>query len=830
MFAQVAVNLPAIEGTFHYRIPDSLRGTITPGQLVVVPFGSRRAQAIVVALTDRSPVSDTRPLEELLDSTPAVHDHQLKLAEWMSDAYRTGLMDCLALMLPPGLSKVTDSEYSRTGKPVQTLGPVEARLVRLIEDRGPLRGRQLQRALSRTNWKAAGSRLVDRGILERRSILDRPSVRPRRIRTARLAVPPERAKAAFGKVGHRKSTLQRRQAALQVLIAEREALDVTWVYAESGANSADLRHLEDLGLVSLSDAEVWRDPLEQVEFVPKHAPRLTAEQDLAWQEIQSELARAGSKRAFLLHGVTGSGKTEIYLRAAERCLQSGRGALVLVPEIALTPQTVRRFLARFPGRVGLIHSQLSNGERYDTWRRARTGELELIVGPRSALFTPLPDIGLIVLDESHDESYKESGRSPRYQTRDVASAYAEITKSVLIFGSATPDVTTMYRGQVGDLAILDLPRRILGHRQRVLRQADRLGVETHYMAASGDAQAIDLPPVQIVDMRRELRAGNASILSRVLVRALSKTLHGGEQAILLLNRRGGATHVFCRDCGWVAACPRCERPLTQHPGEGALRCHHCGYQRGDIDRCPECKGTRVRHFGAGTQRLEAEVLRRFPQATPIRWDYDSTRSKGSHEIILAHFASQRANVLIGTQMIAKGLDLPMVTLVGVVSADTGLQLPDYRAAERTFQLLTQVSGRAGRGILGGRVILQTYHPDHYAVTAAAGHDYQAFYTQELENRRQLGYPPFQRLARLIYRHTSDTAAQQAAEFLAERICAEAESIDCAEGVLGPVPCFFAKVGGLYRWQIVLRSRDPMTLIPDPLPDGWLLDLDPVSTL
>lgn len=830
MFARVAVNLPSIEGTFHYRIPEPLNGVIVPGQLVTVPFGTRRAQAIVIELDEQAPVPDTRPLEDLIDSDPVVQPHQLKLAHWMADVYRSTLMDCLALMLPPGLSQKADSQYSLIGSDPETRGSVEARLIHLLKNRGPLRGRQLAHALSRSNWKAAADRLVDRGILERRSVLDPPSVAPRRIRTARLAVPPERARDAFDEVGQRASTLERRQAALEVLIAEREVLDVTWVYAESGANSSDLRLLEQMGLVSLSDAEVWRDPLEQVEFVPKDPPPLTSEQRRAWRKIQADIDSTGPKAAFLLHGVTGSGKTEIYLKAAGKCLASGRGSLVLVPEIALTPQTVRRFLARYPGRVGLIHSQLSAGERYDTWRRARSGELEIIIGPRSALFTPLPDIGLIVLDESHDESYKEQGRSPRYQTRDVAQAYSELAGATLVYGSATPDVVTHYRSRTGGLVRLELPRRILGHRERLNRQEQRLGVKARYSGGQGQARMIDLPPVRIVDMRQELRAGHTSIISRALRSALRETLAAGEQAILLLNRRGGATHVFCRDCGWVASCPRCERPFTQHPGQSRLLCHHCGYQRGEIDHCPNCAGDRVRYFGAGTQRLEAEIIERFPQATTIRWDYDTTRSKGSHEIILSHFASQRANVLVGTQMVAKGLDLPMVTLVGVVSADTGLQLPDYRASERTFQLLTQVAGRAGRGLLGGRVILQTYHPDHYAIQAAADHDYQAFYDQELSHRRSIGYPPFVRLARLIYRHTAPTAAEREAQAMASRVQALwADGAGVVE-VLGPLPCFFSKVSGYYRWQIVLRGDYLTTAIPDHLPEGWTLDLDPVSTL
>ena len=831
MFAEVAVNVAAVGGTFHYRLPDDPDfPALEPGHLVTVPFAGRRAQGIVVALQTQSPVAETKAIEALLDDDPVLTPSQIALAHWLTETYLTPLVECLTLMLPPGLSQQTDSLYRLTGQTIDDPSRNEHRLMALLERRGALRGRQIARSMSRQNWRKAADHLVRLGAVERRSVLQPPKVSARRVRTARLAVPPETARAAFDRVGHTPATRQRRQRMLEVLINEGEPLEVTWLYAEAGGQLSDLYYLEALDLVALGEAEVWRDPLENLEYVPRHAPRLTEDQQSVWRSIQDHLPPAGDQRPVLLHGVTGSGKTELYLRAVEATLERRRRALVLVPEIALTPQTVRRFLARFPGRVGLVHSQLTDGERYDTWRRARLGQIDIVIGPRSALFTPLPDIGLIVLDESHDESYKEEGRAPRYHARHTAMAYAGILKAACLLGSATPDLVTRFLAEQGQLRYLTLQQRILGHSQRLEGQSARLGVASQYQPADHQVESIGLPPVRVVDMRQELKAGNNSLFSRPLRDQLERVLSAGQQAILFLNRRGSSTYVFCRDCGWAARCPRCDRPLAHHPGQDLLRCHHCGYQRRPPTECPQCGSDRVRHFGAGTQRVEHDLAQLFPQVQTLRWDSDTTRQSGAHEVILAHFQARRAQVLIGTQMVAKGLDLPLVTLVGVISADTGLHLPDFRASERTFQLLTQVAGRAGRGLLGGQVVLQTYQPDHYAIQAASRHDYQAFYQQELSQRQALGYPPYWRLAKLVYRHTSAERAESEAQSMADIMRHRLAPAGLDELLIGPVPCFFERLRGEYRWQLVVRAEQPADHLPPDLPEGWSVDVDPVSLL
>lgn len=545
-----------------------------------------------------------------------------------------------------------------------------------------------------------------------------------------------------------------------------------------------------------------------------------------------------AKNVFLLHGVTGSGKTELYLRAIDLTLTLGRTAIFLVPEIALTAQTVRRVAARFPGKTAVVHSQLGEGERYDTWRRSRDGLVQVVVGARSALFTPLQDVGLVILDEEHDHSYKHSPPipPPYYHARDLAEQMMRRNQGIVILGSATPDIETTHRAEAGEIEKLELPRRIMGHRVRIHEQAERAGVLPRYKAAgTGDAEdavMIDLPNVQVVDMRSELKEGNTSIFSRPLQSALAETLERNEQVILFINRRGQATFVFCRDCGYIAKCPRCDTPLTHHRQGSALRCHHCGFTEAEPTTCPACGSRRIKFFGAGTQQVEESLVQMFPEVRVVRWDSDTADNAEAHDAILQRFIDRRADVMVGTQMVAKGLDLPLVTLVGVVSADIGLALPDFRAGERTFQVLTQVAGRAGRGLLGGRVVLQTYQPEHYAITAAAKHDYTAFYQREIAYRREIAYPPFRRLVRILFRFPNETQAQREAERAAQLLRRRLETLEMTgTELIGPAPCFFTRENNVFRWQVLLRGPDPSPALDGmDIPKGWYVDVDPVEVL
>ncbi len=629
---------------------------------------------------------------------------------------------------------------------------------------------------------------------------------------------------------------------LELLCQQSSPVEVSWLYEKSGGNSSDLKLLVDRGLAKLGESQVWRDPLLGLEDQPLEIPDLTGDQQAVWMKVLQNLQQSAVGQAclpLLLHGVTGSGKTEIYLRAVEETLQQGRQAIVLVPEIALTPQTVRRFLGRFPNQVGLIHSGLSAGERYDTWRRARAGDFQVVVGPRSALFTPFSNLGLIVIDECHDDSYFQSEAAPYYHARQAAVEYARQVKATCLLGSATPDITSMYRCQQGTWEYLHLPNRILAHRKAVQEQLLRLQTRdgrqrqpaSLYQHLENQADAIDLPPVSLVDMRLELQAGNRSIFSRPLQTSLQECLEQEQQAILFLNRRGSATYVFCRDCGETLKCPRCDIPLTFHETPGFLQCHYCGYQRRMPEKCSACGSTRIRQFGTGTQKVEAALQELFPQARTLRWDYETTRKKGAHDDILKRFAGRQADFLVGTQMLAKGLDLPLVTLVGVVLADVGLSLPDYRTNERAFQILTQVAGRAGRSPLGGKVIMQTFQPEHYVIQAAAKHDYQAFYEQELAYRQKLGYPPFTRLVRMEYRHMDAAKVERAAKDMAAQIKGWMQEANLhATRMIGPAPCFFDRMAGTYRWQIVLAGPDPVKMLRGRSFGEWKIEVNPPSLL
>ena len=718
MFARLAVNIPAISGIFDYAIPLELAPRIQAGCLVVAPFGNQTVQGIVLELTDSSPIQNPKSIIDLLDPAPVLTPPQIALAIRLAETTLNPLASIVNLMIPTGLSQQADVQYSVISDQSSVVSgqlPIQKRLLVLLNERGALRGRQIDSHFAKIDWRKTANILVKKGALSAKNVLPAPRVRPKYIRVAQLSVKPEAAEAEMESLGSTKQTLARRQAALRFLIQQPDAVNLSWIYAETGCNIADLQELEERGLIRLFENEIFRDPLGKIEKqTTNETLTLTPEQTAALQSILSSFLTHPS--SFLLYGVTGSGKTEIYLRAAEEVIQKGKQVIVLVPEIALTPQLVRRFLSRFPGQVGLVHSKLSEGERYDTWRRARDGKLNVIIGARSALFSPLPNIGLIVVDESHHSSYYKA-QPPYYNAMTSAQDYARLCGAVCVMGSATPTIEQRFQAESGRVQMLGLPNRVTDSA---------------------------LPLVQVVDMREELKNGNRGIFSRSLAESLAETISRGEQAIIFLNRRGTATYIFCRDCGHVMKCPNCETPLTLHlENKEQLLCHHCGYTRKRPNKCPQCNSEQIREYGLGSEKVEADIKAMFPQARTLRWDWDTTRQKDAHEIILTHFANHQADVLVGTQMLAKGLDLPMVTLVGIVLADVGLNLPDPFASEKVFQTLTQVAGRAGRSSRGGKVVLQTFMPEHYAIRFAAQHDVNGFYVRELEYRKLLGYPRMQ---------------------------------------------------------------------------------------
>jgi len=598
----------------------------------------------------------------------------------------------------------------------------------------------------------------------------------------------------------------RQLATLQTLQLAPLGIDARALPSEMG-----LKQLVERGL-----AEVVSQVDEPPPLVPETAQilplRLTKAQEEALAAIE------GGEGVFMLHGVTGSGKTEVYLQAIAAALERGQRALLLVPEISLTPQTIARCASRFPGRVAVLHSALTQRQRYGEWRRIHQGLIDLVIGPRSALFAPLRELGLIVIDEEHDWTYKQE-QSPRYHARDTAIKLAALVGAKVILGSATPDLGSYHRAQKGIFTLLPLPERIVTPTPSQGRGLGRGSPGPGWM-----------PPVRIVDMRQELQAGNRSIFSRELQEQLKSTLLKKEQSILFLNRRGTNTFVMCRECGHVLECPDCLLPFTFHAVGNRLMCHNCGRAIRPPERCPECASMRIRYFGLGTQRVAEEIEALLPRARILRWDRDTARTREDHERTVEAMREHQADVLVGTQMVAKGHDLPMVTLVGVISADALLQLPDFRSAERTFQLLTQVAGRAGRGPSGGSVLIQSYNPQHPTLAMASRHDFHAFFRTEIQFRKQLGYPPFSHVVKFVYSHTSAEKCEREARLLGAQLEERVAGLDPAIHLTGPLPPYLEKSHGKFRWQILARGRDVRPVLLTDLPHGWSIDVDPASVL
>ena len=890
-FAEVAVYARRpTQQTFTYAIPDDL--PVRPGDGVFVPFGRRVLQGIVLALNDRTAIDAPRSIHGRIQDQPLLTLQHLRVATWIAEHYLAPIFSAVALFLPPGFERLPKRRLHAVPMPdaeaLATLSRSQRRLLDAVSARSDGVSAHAAARAHGIDAAAVARTLVERGLLEERQaalpqprsavrthsvlglsqereavaamlaawpqsrrsrhadLLERLLEGPLAVADARrigrasldrwlgssalmrlhagalqLTAPVETVRAAIAAL--RRTAAERRRHTLLTALLDGPRGEAG-LRRETGATHADLRALIERGLLTRHEERVPHDPLAARTVPRVEPPALAEDQQRAAHAINTALDGACAARAagrpegalFLLHGVTGSGKTEVYLAAVDHVRAQGGRAIVLVPEIALTPQTVDRFLARLPGRVAVLHSALAAAEAADQWQRIRDGEIDVVIGSRSALFAPQPDLALIVVDEEHEWTYKQTDPAPRYHVREVVERYCRETGAVAVFGSATPDLLTMQRARVGQYRLLALPQRV-----RRVRPEDY----------TSPLQAVPLPSVEIVDMREELHAGNRSIFSASLRSGVQEALDAGDQVMLFLNRRG-ASVLVCRACGDAHTCTRCSVPFTYHATDNRVRCHKCGREQAPPARCPTCGSNRLRPMGAGTQRLEIEVRKQFPQARPLRWDRDTTRGRHGHEEILDRFRRGEANVLVGTQMIAKGLDLPAVTLVGVVNADLSLRLPDFTGPERTFQLVTQVAGRAGRGPAGGRVIVQTYAPDHYAITAAAAHDYESFYEAEIAARAPFDYPPLGRLARLVFAAGAAERAEAMARRMAERLHEERDRRGLpGPEILGPTPAFIARRRGRHRWQITLRGADPLPLLRNiDLDRGWTVDVDPVSLL
>ncbi|WP_166238114.1 primosomal protein N' [Paenibacillus turpanensis] len=802
LYARIIVDVPArpADRPFDYSVPDHWQSWIAVGSRVAVTFAGRVLQGIVVGLSRETDVdpSKLRGIEEVLDAAPPLTEELIELSDWVSRTYACPRITSIGVMLPAALKAQTETKVSLSDNAMEgqfaaasgsaglvgLVGLVatdeEQRVLDYIRQKQPIKLDQLTKQFPDCaplvkSWTAAGVLELERSVkdrLNRKKVQVVEAVGP-------LAALAELAESLPARAAKQKEVLL-------YLQEQGEAVALAKLTKELGVSSSAVKALESKGWVTVKEQEVLRDPYEGRSFAASKPLALTDEQQAAYGSIVAAV-REQRPEAFLMQGITGSGKTEVYLQSIQACLDLGREAIVLVPEISLTPQMVERFKSRFGDLVAVLHSRLSNGERYDEWRKIAEGGAKVAVGARSAVFAPFTKLGLIIIDEEHESSYKQED-SPKYHAREVALQRGRMNGAPVVLGSATPSLESYARSLRGAYTRLLLSKRALGG---------------------------PLPAVQIVDMRDQLKNGNRSMFSKPLHEGLEARLERGEQSVLLLNRRGYSTFVMCRSCGYTAECPHCDISLTYHQSSNHLRCHYCGFAQLQPELCPECESPHIRYFGTGTQRVEEELAKLFPGIRVIRMDVDTTSEKGSHEKWLNLFRERKADVLLGTQMVAKGLDFPYVTLVGVIAADTVLNLPDFRAAEKTFQLLTQVAGRAGRHQLPGEVVIQTYNPEHYSVLTASRHDYEAFVGQELELRKRLGYPPYCRLICVTFSGTMLQAVVRTAEEWADKLRSEwgqrgnmdpFETEQLRAEVLGPVASPIPRLKDRYRFQCVVKIR------------------------
>jgi primosomal protein N' (replication factor Y) (superfamily II helicase) len=762
-----------------YALPPEWQGLVRPGMRVLVPLGRRVVTGCVVAFQEAPLVQAPKLIVDLLDDEPALTPDLLALTQWMASYYVATWGETIRAALPRALQSgsvqtVTLTPTGQSTAASETRSPLESRILTALAQHHRLTVKQLQRQITAPGLRSAIQRLTAEGLVEVSQKVSRPKFQAPTEHLFKLAPSPEEIKSTIQPLERR---APQQAALLRHLLQTGPATAAELRQHIPGATQV-LRALEQKGL--LIRVEQPRAPIlamsTDTAFLDEPDVTLTTAQGSALDHIQQLL----HKREFapvLLHGVTGSGKTEVYMRAMAAALAQGKQVIYLVPEIALTPQLLTRIHARFGQDVAVLHSRLTRGERLDEWHRVHRQQAAIAVGPRSAIFAPLQRVGLIIVDEEHDPSYKQE-EAPRYLARDVAIMRAKLCEALVVLGSATPSLESFANAQQQRYHYLQLPDRV---------------------------RTKDLPEVVLVDLRREEnRAGAGEVLSHPLRQAIAVRLVRGEQTLLFLNRRGYATFVQCHDCGYICQCPRCSVALTFHIDDRTLKCHYCQFTTPPPETCPTCQGTRVEYFGTGTQKVEREVRRLYPQAHVARMDRDATGRRHAYQDILTRLARGEIDILIGTQMITKGHDFPRITLVGVISADVTLGLPDFRAAERTFQLLTQVAGRAGRGEVPGEVIVQTFAPQHYAIQHAQSHDFHGFYAEEIAYRRRLGYPPAVRLAAIRFDGRDPQAVEQYCQAFVALL---RPYVRDAEGVtlLGPAPAALAKLNNRYRWHLLLKG-------------------------
>ncbi len=769
----------SVDKEFSYLIPANLVPLVQPGVRVVVPFGraNKKREGIVTQLFYDEGAIPLKSICEMIDLECVIDEQGMELAKYISKRYYATLYDAVSLLLPPGSNlkftqyvKLIDDSLDEVADDTN----IRKKLIEyLLVKRVPVKISEVEDAFSNKGIRKILTELKQLGKVE---IFEesRQAHQAKSIQIATLLL-AEHELYDYMEIYLKKAHAQRR---VLELLLENGRMPVVDLVAFSGASRGSITALCKKEVIEITEEVVEQDPFVKEKKSGVASASLNEEQQKVVDTIL-ESRKKGEFQEFLLKGVTGSGKTEVYLALVEQMIQEGKQAIVLVPEIALTPQIRHRFFRRFGEQVAVLHSALSLSERKDQWNRIKNGQVSVVVGARSAVFAPFRNLDLIIVDEEHETTYK-SEHSPRYQAKDIARFLLKQRKGTLLLASATPAVEDYYRAQIGETKLLTLEQRF---------------------------QNRQLPQVEIVDMREELKNGNHSVLSESLKARLMEVKEKGQKAIILLNRRGYSTFVSCRDCGHVVKCKKCDVALTYHSIEGHLKCHYCGYTEQVSTVCPECHSTSVRYFGSGTQKLEEEIYQMFSDTQVIRMDNDTTTTKLSHERLLAQFAKPGCSILLGTQMIAKGLDFKEVSLVGVISADSSLFVGGYNGAEKTFALITQVCGRAGRGDIPGYAVVQTYHPEHYAIQSAKTQDYESFYKNEIVFRQHMKYPPFSEIINVVFTGTDEkrifSMADGIKQIMTEKVDFYGERKDYI-AMYGPVPCGVAKIRNQYRYHILIK--------------------------
>lgn len=777
--AKVIVDVPTMQTNqpFTYLVPENLNEQLAVGMRVEVPFGNgnRHVQGFVLAI---EPMAATvldetnvqlKELVAVLDLKPVLNTEMLALADYMKEKTFAFKITCLQTMLP----SVMRADYQK--------------YIYLTDELSEELQDQLFYGLEEISWDQA----QERGILpqlmalrKQQKVDIRYEVTTRnKVKMVRfIQAAKEFEQLEEIRLGLRKGAKKKEQLLYYLQRLGTEKVTAVKEMKELGFSTALLNEAAKNGWLTFIEKEAYRDPFANQTFEKTTALSLNAEQQVAVETILQSVQEQQSQ-TYLLEGITGSGKTEVYLQVIAEVLNQGKTAIMLVPEISLTPQMVQRFKSRFGEHVAVMHSGLSQGEKYDEWRKIERGEAEVVVGARSAIFAPIENIGVIIIDEEHEASYKQE-ETPRYHARDLAIWRSEYHHCPVVLGSATPSLESRARAQ-----------KNVYQRLRLTQRAN---------------QAATLPTIDVVDMRQEVENGNVSSFSMSLQEKLQERLEKNEQSVLLLNRRGYSSFVMCRDCGYVLPCPNCDISLTLHMDSKTMKCHYCGHEERIPYRCPNCGQDKIRYYGTGTQKVEEELQTLLPDSRILRMDVDTTRRKGAHEKILRTFGEGQADILLGTQMIAKGLDFPNVTLVGVLNADTALNLPDFRSSERTFQLLTQVSGRAGRAEKPGEVIIQSFNPEHYAIQLAKAQDYEDFYTKEMYIRHRGDYPPYYFTVQITASHPEENEAAKQMFQIARKL---KQGLSPQAILLGPTPNAIMRVNNRYFYQVIIKYKQEPMLQP-----------------